>query len=146
MTDDRTLIDPEHIRAERLGEVLAELEDLRRRRQAIADDDFLGMLEIKERDRELRTKASELRAATRPLATAEQIRSELERIERQLAGIRATHIDVVKQAGGGSGGGDFRFATDAFILNRQIDEAAGGPALEARAQELRNQLDALGAS
>ncbi len=133
----------ERDRSQRLGEVLGELEDVRRRREAVADDDFLAMLDLKERDRELRIEAAELRSAIRPLATAEQVRAELRAIEHQLEGILASRIDVVKQAGGGSAGGDFGQALDAHKLNRHIEEAAGRPALEARAHDLRNQLEEL---
>ena len=61
-------------------------------------------------------------------------------VEQQLDDLAASRIDVVRQAGGGGQGGDFGLATDAMKLNWKIDAAADRPALEKRAQELRELL------
>ena len=128
------------IGTERITEVLAEIEAIRRRREELADDDYLGKLDLKERDRELRTELARLRTEVHPELTVEQARAELADIERRLEQIAASRIDVVKQAGGGGQGGDFGFATDALKLNWKIDEAAGRAELEARAHELRSLI------
>lgn len=127
-------------RSTRLTEVLDEIEELRHRRKAIDSANFAGMLELKEQIRTLQIEATSLAVEIGRPATTSQIRDELAAIERRLAAIDASHIDVVSQAGGGSAGGDFAFAIDAQKLNQQIDEGADRPALEARANQLRRWL------
>jgi len=124
-------------RSTRLAEVLEEIEEIRHRRDTIDAEDFSGMLELTEQRRALQIEATRLRTDLERPATTSQIHSELEAIEQRLAAIDASHVDVVKQAGGGSAGGDFAFAIDAQKLNQQIDEGADRPALEARARQLR---------
>jgi len=65
-------------------------------------------------------------------------------VERRLASVDASHVNVVRQAGGGSAGGDFAFAIDAQNLNKQIDEGADRSTLEARAKQLRLWIEELG--
>ena len=56
------------------------------------------------------------------------------------ASLAHARIDVVKQAGGGSGGGDFGFAADAQRLNRVIDKVHDRAGIEERIKELRSLL------
>lgn len=136
-TDDR----PE---GRRLDQVLRAIEETRLLRDAADPEDFSTRLDLKERMRELEIEASQLRTRLRSPASIDQARRELADIERQLEEIDRSHLDVVRQAGGGSAGGDFAFATDAHRLNRQIDEAAGRGPLERRARELRRWIEQAG--
>ncbi len=133
-----------HNRSTRLAEVLQEIEDIRHRRETIDPEDFAGMLELKEKTRAFQIEATRLRAEMERPATPALIREELAAVERRLAAVDASHVNVVRQAGGGSAGGDFAFAIDAQKLNQQIDEGADRPALEARVGLLRRWLKELG--
>ncbi len=133
-----------HNRSTRLAEVLREIEEIRHRREIIDPEDFAGMLELKDQTRDLQIEATRLRTERERPATPALIRQELAAVERRLAAVDASHVNVVRQAGGGSGGGDFAFAIDAQKLNQQIDEGAHRPALEARAELLRRWLKELG--
>jgi len=125
----------------RLDAVVAEITAMERRVAELASNDYVGRIDAKERLRDLRIEAARLhRQLDRP-ASVQQARRELADIERRLAEIDDTHIDVVQQAGGGSTGGDFAFAADAQQLNRHIDAAAGRSELEQRARRLRVQIE-----
>ena len=128
-------------RSTRLVEVLQEMEEIRHRREAIDPEDFAGMLELKNQTRDLQIEAARLRSDLERPATPALIREELATVEHRLAAIDATHLNVVRQAGGGSAGGDFAFAIDAQKLNQQIDEGAGRATLEARAKQLRRWIE-----
>jgi hypothetical protein len=117
-----------------LDEILAELTQIRDRIAATSDSE--------ERTR-LETRRQELRRMAReevPPSRAE-LRAELQRLESAWDRLQKTRIDPVKQAGGGSIGGDFGFAADAVRINQQIDSAAGRADLERRIMELRTLLD-----
>ena len=133
-----------HNRSTRLTEVLQEIEEIRRRREIIDPEDFAGMLELKDQTRDLQIEATRLRTEMERPATPALIRQELAAVERRLAAVDASHVNVVRQAGGGSAGGDFAFAIDAQKLNQQIDEGADRAILEARARQLRRWIEELG--
>ncbi len=122
-------------RLESLTEELAAIES------ALAEvppGDFSRRIDLRERRRELQGEINKARRAL-PIdrgALAAELRALRERRDR-LAGKR---IDVVSQAGGGSAGGDFAFATDAWKLNRHIDEATGLTDIEARIAEIEERL------
>ena len=125
--------------AERLVEVLAAIDEIESQRSEVDPFDFQVRIDLKEALRELEVEAARLRAqAQKP--TLEQAREELREVERRLAEADKARIDVVKQAGGGSTGGDFGFATDAFLLNRKIDEAQGRGQLLERVRYLRDLI------
>lgn len=90
---------------------------------------------LQERRRELHRAAERLQGDD-PVA----LMAELETLERRWDQLSKQRIDVVKQAGGGSVGGDFGFAADAQRINRSIDETGGRAKIEARIKELRNRL------
>ena len=68
------------------------------------------------------------------LITRRNLRASL---QRQL---QKQRIDVVKQAGD-LAAGNFGFTSDAMLLNRRIDEAAGREELEQRIRELKARLE-----
>ena len=133
-----------HDRSTRLAEVLQEIEEIRHRRETIDPEDFAGMLDLKEKTRDLQIEATRLRSEMDRPATPALIREELAAVERRLAAVDASHVNVVRQAGGGSAGGDFAFAIDAQNLNAQIDKGADRAGLEARARQLRRWIEDLG--
>ena len=92
-------------------------------------------ISLQERRKELHRQAEAIEGDD-PIA----LMAELERLERRWNELSKRRIDVVKQAGGGSVGGDFGFATDAQAINRSIDESGGRAGIEARIKELRNRL------
>ncbi len=131
-------------RSTRLAAVLQEIEEIKHLRETIDSEDFAGMLELKDQTRDLQIEATQLRTEMERPATPALIRQELAAVERRLAAVDASHVNVVRQAGGGSAGGDFAFAIDAQNLNKQIDEGADRAALEARARQLRRWIEELG--
>jgi hypothetical protein len=92
-------------------------------------------ISLQERRKELHTEAGDIEGDD-----AVALMAELERLERRWEELSKQRIDVVKQAGGGSVGGDFGFAADAQRINRSIDESGGRAEIEARIKELRNRL------
>jgi hypothetical protein len=103
----------------------------------LQDEDLTSdeRITLQERRHELHREAEAVRGDD-PVA----LMAELERLERRWKDLSKQRIDVVKQAGGGSVGGDFGFATDAQRINRSIDESGGRAEIEARIKELRNRL------
>ena len=124
--------------AQRTRHLLVEIEALRRRREELSADDYLGKLDLKEQERELITELAELRASVEP--TTDQMRAELAAGERKLKELDGQRIDVVRQSGGGGQGADFGLAMDALKPHWQIDQGSGRAGLEARAAELRRRL------
>jgi len=74
---------------------------------------------------------------------ARQWRAELAELTSEWDRVASERIDVVKQSGGGSQGGDFGFAADAMRINRAIDADRGRAVIESRIKELRNLLERL---
>lgn len=117
-----------------LDEILRELNWIGERlREGVSASD---QARLEERREELRREAR--REAPEP---REALEAELRRLEKAWKRLQRQRIDPVRQAGGGSSGGDFGFATDAILLNQQIDEAQGRDELEDRIRELRARLD-----
>ena len=120
-----------------MAEIDRIFEELSHISSRLAEDDLSSdeRIQLQERRKALHEEASALQGDD-PVA----LMAELERLEREWDELRKRRIDVVKQAGGGSVGGDFGFATDAQRINRSIDESGGRAEIEARIKELRNRL------
>ena len=126
-----------------LDDVLADLAEVRDAIDRLADDDTAGRIALRGRRDRLRAEARMIDAAADPAAATRSLRSELVALEAAWDRLAGQRIDVVKQAGGGSMGGDFGFAADAQRLNRRIDEAGGRDGIEARIRVLRSLLSDL---
>jgi hypothetical protein len=113
--------------------ILAELNSIRERLQDAVDT--AERSDLIERREELRRQARDEAPATR-----EDLSRQLDRLLKAWDRLQRQRIDVVKQAGGGSTGGDFGFAADAVRLNQKIDAAAGREELEVRIRELKAKL------
>jgi hypothetical protein len=119
-----------------LDDILAELAAIRDRLQETVDAaERAGLLDRRE---ELRRRARD--TAPVPRRDLEQ---ELQRLVDAWDRLQRQRIDPIKQAGGGSSGGDFGFAADAVRLNQRIDAAAGREELERRIRELKVKLERL---
>lgn len=117
-----------------IDEILLELGQIRDRLDAEPSGDEYAEL-VARRD-ELRREAREAVPTTK-----EALRAELDRLIGAWDRLQKQRIDPVKQAGGGSSGGDFGFAADAVRLNRYIDAAAGREELEKRIRDLKRRLE-----
>lgn len=116
-----------------LDDVLAELAAIRDRLQETVDAaERAGLLDRRE----------ELRRLARDAAphSRRDLEQELQRLVAAWDRLQQQRIDPVKQAGGGSTGGDFGFAADAVRLNQRIDEAGGRDELERRIREIKARL------
>ncbi len=118
--------------------VEADLEEVRRQLAQAPADAYTTRIDLRERERDLQAQLAKLERE-RPVDAA-ALRAELEALERRRDRLAKERIDVVSQAGGGSAGGDFAFATDAWKLNRQIDEATGLNEIEDRIAEIKARL------
>lgn len=127
---------------QQLADLGAELGRLNEEYHGLPSDDFPARIELKDRIREVRAEIARLRSRPTPENRA-ALEAELRRAEEQWEALADDRIDVVKQAGGGSLGGDFGFAADAMRINREIDAASGRADLEARIIRLKEQLAAL---
>jgi hypothetical protein len=120
-------------------EIDAILDELTRIRDRLAEslegDEYAAL--VARRD-ELRRDARQAVPTTK-----EAVRAELERLLDAWDRLAKQRIDPVKQAGGGSTGGDFGFAADAVRLNQAIDAAGGREELERRIRELKARLESL---
>lgn len=115
------------------------LEELRRIRDRLDEQPDPGERERLEARRDELRKAAQL-AMPGAVVTADRVRQELRAAEARLEDLHRRRIDVVKQAGGGSMGGDFGFTADAMEINRGIDKANDRAGLEARIRDLRSRL------
>ena len=115
-----------------IDDILAELGRIR--------DRLTDELDRMERS-QLLERQEELRAEARRVAPEGQrdLEYQLARLVEAWDRLQRQRIDVVKQAGD-LAAGNFGFATDAVVLNRQIDAAAGREELEARIRELKAKL------
>jgi len=120
--------------------VLSDLAVLRSELDALGDEDPATRIELRKRREGLRAEARDIHDAAHPGAMERRWRSELIELEADWDRLAHTRIDVVKQAGGGSAGGDFGFAADAQRLNRAIDKVHGRSRIEGRIKELRSLL------
>lgn len=116
-----------------IDDILRELQWIRDRLGDQIDGDEYARL-IERRDR-LRQQAREAVPGSE-----DELREELRRLVGAWERLQRTRIDPVKQAGGGSAGGDFGFASDAVRLNHQIDAAFGRDELERRIRDLKARL------
>jgi hypothetical protein len=116
-----------------IDEILDELNRIRDRLSEELEGDEYAEL-IARRD-QLRRQAREAYPTTK-----EALGAELGRLVAAWERLQKQRIDPVKQAGGGSAGGDFGFAADAVRLNRHIDAAGGREDLEKRIRELKARL------
>lgn len=126
-----------------IDEVMADLLEIRDRLDALDPDDREARARLEARREELRAEAREIEAAADPAGVAARLRRELELLTARWNELADKRIDVVKQAGGGSLGGDFGFATHAQDVNREIDAAGGRAEIEARIAEIRAKLEEL---
>ncbi len=118
--------------------VLGDLAALRSEIDALGDTDPARGIELRERREGLRAEAGAIHDAAHPGGMERRWRAESIELEAAWDRLAHTRIDVVKQAGGGSAGGDFGFAADAQHLNRVIDEVHGRAQIEDRIKELRS--------
>lgn len=133
---------PETTTDQELADLGSQLGQLNEELHQLAPDDFTGRIELRERINQVRAEIGEIQA--RPTAGQRgALLAELQRLEAQWDALADDRIDVVKQAGGGSTGGDFGFAADAMRLNREIDANSGRAQLEARILRLKQQLKTL---
>jgi hypothetical protein len=126
-----------------LDAVMADLMEIRGQLEALDPADNETRRQLLARREELRAEAREIEAAADPAGSAARLRRELEILELQWQELADKRIDVVKQAGGGSLGGDFGFATHAMDVNREIDSAGSRDEIEARIAEIKAQLEEL---
>ena len=119
-----------------LDRILEELSSIRDRLQEAIDD--AERVDLVDRRDELRIEAR--RAAP---ASPGELEEQLDRLVKAWERLQKQRIDVVKQAGD-LAAGNFGFTSDAMLLNRQIDEAAGRDDLEQRIRELKAKLAAMG--
>ena len=123
---------------QRLADIAIELDLLEERVANTPEDDFNARIDLKDQRRELLAEASRLR---RELPVdREALQAELAELRDRADELRKQRIDPVKQAGGGSGGGDFGFAGDAWRLNRHIDAASGIDGVLGRISEIESKL------
>ena len=120
--------------------VLRDLALLRSEIDALGEDDPGGRIELQGRRDALQAEARAIHDAAHPGGMERRWRAELLELETDWDRLADTRIDVVKQAGGGSAGGDFGFAADAQRLNRAIDKVHGRAQIEKRIKELRSLL------
>lgn len=116
-----------------IDEILDELTEIRERLASEPDGEEYAEL-VARRD-DLRRQAREAVPTSR-----REMLLELERLTDAWDRLQKDRIDPVKQAGGGSAGGDFGFAADAVRLNQAIDAAGGREELERRIRELKRRL------
>lgn len=119
-----------------IDQILRELDSIARRIDAETDTDELVTLH--ETQAELRLEASEIRASV-PV-DLDGLKRELRGVELELRKLMDERVNAVGYAGGGNGGGDFGFATDAFKMNEAIDAATGRDELEQRVKSLRREI------
>jgi len=119
-----------------LDRILKELSSIRDRLQEAIND--AERVDLVDRRDELRIEAR--RAA--PVSPGE-LEEQLDRLVKAWERLQKQRIDVVKQAGD-LAAGNFGFTSDAMLLNRQIDKAAGRDDLEQRIRELKAKLAAMG--
>jgi len=113
--------------------ILGELTAIRERLSEELDrDEYADLLA---RQDELRREAREAVPVTR-----DALEAELRRLVAAWDRLQKQRIDPVKQAGGGSAGGDFGFTSDAFRLNQAIDAAGGREELELRIRDVKARL------
>jgi len=126
-----------------LSEVLADLIATRSDLDAAPADGNERRVELNAALDRLRIEARQIREADYPAEMARQWRTDLAELIYKWDQAASERVDVVRQSGGGSAGGDFAFAADAMRINRMIDSDRGRADIEARIQELRNLLDGL---
>ncbi len=100
-------------------------------------DDFAARHALRTRQDELRERAAEFRVDADEQRSTAALEAELHALETQLTAIYDSGLDLVTQAGGGSGtGGSFTSAAEGG-MNLQIREASGLGAIQARIAKIR---------
>ena len=122
-----------------INNVLAEMGEIMDQLASLPDDAFGERHRLRQRQKELRSIAADLREGT-PV-DRQSLQSELEQLLERWDALQKERIDVVMQSGGGSQGGDAFSGAHAAQVNRQIDAARGRAELEARIGEIRRLLD-----
>jgi hypothetical protein len=103
-------------------------------------DDFAARHALRTRQDELRELAAGFRVDADEQRSTEDLRIELAARESQINAIYGSGIDMVTQAGGGSGtGGSYTSAAEGGI-NRQVRDASGAGEVQARIARLREIL------
>lgn len=115
-----------------LDDIIAELAAIRERLLEVVDT--VERLDLIERREELRAEARVVAPIDR-----REIEAQLERLVAAWDRLQRQRIDVVEQAGD-LAAGNFGFTSDAAILNRKIDAAAGRDDLERRIRDLKARL------
>jgi hypothetical protein len=133
---------PEVAKDRELADLGSRLALLNEELYQLPSDDFAARIEVRDRIREVRAEVARVRNRPTP-ENRHALQAELHQLEKQWDALAADRIDVVRQAGGGSMGGDFGFAADAMHINREIDASTGRAELEARIVRLRERLKAL---
>ena len=121
-----------------LRDIATELDILDERLQTLATDDYNARIDLRQERQELLAEASRLRKEL-PI-DREALEAELAELQGRADELRKQRVDPVKQAGGGSGGGDFGFAGDAWRLNRHIDAALGLDGIMVRIAQIEQRL------
>lgn len=134
---------PETTSEQELADLGGRLAQLNEELYRLPSDDFAARIELKDRINVVRAEIAKVRSRPTP-ENREALLGELKRLEAQWDALAAGRIDVVRQAGGGSMGGDFGFAADAMRINREIDAVSGRAELETRIARIKEQLRALG--
>jgi len=126
-----------------LSRVVSDLVAIRAELDAVPAANSTRRLELAQVLDRLRIEAKQIRDTAYPREMARQWRAELAELLSVWDRVASERIDVVKQAGGGSHGGDFGFTADAMRINRVIDADRGRVGIEARVKELRILLEGL---
>ena len=120
-----------------LDELLAQMREVKEQIDSLPEDDFVGLRELRQRQRVLEARARELHDASR---TPEQIRKELDdanRVRNEIYERRLSTVDTGPAGGAGGGGIDIR---DVHRWNEAIDQSWGLPEVEERIRELEVEL------
>ena len=116
-----------------LDEVFAELTDVQQQIDSLPDDNFAELHELRQRQRALKVRAQELRAATRTQDQIDKELADLHRVRDEIYERRLSTVDTGPAGGAGGGGIDIR---DVHKWNEAIDATWGLAEVEARIRAL----------
>ena len=123
-----------------ITQLLAELADVHDRLIALPSDAFAERHELRTRQDELREEAAGFQQHRDEGRSRSELEAELAALRGQLEGIRRQRIDPVRQAGGGPGGGGEMGNLGALAINQSIEQAQGGPGIQARIAQIEARL------